>query len=243
LVGHELPRNTQRSRIECTGDFPLRACTTKPQLRGKQVIPHLRAGSLVVGQCGHPRVVVSRAARGAAFEVQRPLRLCSGRHVRGQLGPLHCGKSMNDATPIVFVINDEDTVRRALRRVIRFGGFRARWKTAPLSPSRLGRSSACTSGREHSNPREPGKAQTHLLSKDIHDTRKAILDLGPTCSTTRWAVLVRCGHQGVPDQMYWADADTGEVANRRFGQDDAVATSAVAVIANRDGSRRCRPRR
>jgi FixJ family two-component response regulator len=30
---------------------------------------------------------------------------------------------MNDATLIVFVINDEDTVRRALRRVIRPGGF------------------------------------------------------------------------------------------------------------------------
>jgi hypothetical protein len=32
---------------------------------------------------------------------------------------------MNDATPIVFVINDEDTARRVLRRVIRSGGFRA----------------------------------------------------------------------------------------------------------------------
>jgi hypothetical protein len=40
---------------------------------------------------------------------------------------------MNDATPIVFVINDEDTVRRALRRVIRSGGFaprRLRWRVS-----------------------------------------------------------------------------------------------------------------
>jgi hypothetical protein len=46
---------------------------------------------------------------------QRPPR---SRSTRGRFVPAN-------ATPIVFVINDEDTVRRALRRVIRSEGFRA----------------------------------------------------------------------------------------------------------------------